>query len=1395
MASSKKRKIGKGKKNSDEKLIKEKMDIVNQRLDLLDEQEQILEDQIGNIRDKKRKIQCKSNDGIKEKKKKVDKKYDNDFDLILNENNTFLPTAVVQVGIGNNQFVKVRGFLDTGAQPNGVSYSFFNNALKGMCNAQPMARKMIGINSQPFQIKQRVTLSIHSWFDKKECIKASFWILPKESGWQPYMPMDKMNPFKNRNPTDRPFADPNYWVPEQVHLLFGVGFFANIIVSVIERNINGTALMDTSIGIIIFGTYSTNIDFETGQSLSAIEYDEEIQLDHLLERLWRMDDIPIAPKWTKEERKVEKHFMDNFKRNQDGRFVVKMPLKEIDSFGSSREIALRRFCYLERKLEKDQEMKSIYVEKMRESIELDHMVLADQNPIAGDLVYYIPHHCIPKDNRIVYDASCKTDLGMSLNDIQLLGPKLQKDLFETIMRFRRHKIAIYGDIKKMYNQVLLAREQWDLQRIFWRENTSEPLREYWLTVVIFGEKISPFLAVRSVFQAAREAKGKYPTAAKTIEEDYYMDDCVTGTETVKTAIELAKEMDEILRGAGFELRKWKSNSKSVVQALDSDMEKALLFGGEEESTILGLKWLIEEDKFTFAVKNQELNGKITKRSISSHVARLYDPNGYITPVTIRGRMLLQDLWKEKVEWDEILEQKFVNQWIQIWNDIICLEQFKIDRWLGTGKEKAIQLHGFSDSSGLAFGANIYVRVQTLKGDVSINLLTSKSRLAPIKTLSITRLELSAAELLSRLIKKVKQSMEWTNVEYFLWTDSSATYYWIKKEPCTLKTFAANRVASIQENTDGSRWRHINGKDNPADLITRGISPAQLVDNKRWLHGPSWLILPPTEWPPTKVMGTVPQEAIAEINLNTLTVFKEPLRIGLEGKNKSVPLLEYTAKLEKAVNIISYANRFIKRWLNGSGNKCQRKKRGEIVPKVSPPTNEEKAQAMDYLIRKAQQEYYNKEITALTDGDGLPEKCKIETLNPILDKECLLRVGGRIGRSELNYEMKYPAIIPNGSRLAWLIIDNAHRRTNHGGTQIMIQFIRQHYWIPKIRSELRNYVRKCVVCARLNAQMEDQLMSELPSERVQIGKPFLHTGVDYAGPFELILPGAPREFPRKKCWVAVFVCLKSRAIHLDIVSDLTSMAFIACYERFIARRGRCEKIFSDNGTTFVGTEKELRKALEYWINKETLDHLHNKGTEWRFMTPAAPHQGGIYEAAVKSMKFHLKRIIGQKVMTYERFLTLLNQIEAILNSRPIHPLSDDPLDMQALTPGHFLIGEPLILPLPFHLDNRPDSVGIRLWKERQTMLKHFWERWQSEYLTSLQERKKWRREKEGFKIGQLVIIKTENFPPTSWALGRIIELIVSKDGLVRNAVIQTATNTLKRPVQKLCIVPVESGKLD
>lgn len=232
------------------------------------------------------------------------------------------------------------------------------------------------------------------------------------------------------------------------------------------------------------------------------------------------------------------------------------------------------------------------------------------------------------------------------------------------------------------------------------------------------------------------------------------------------------------------------------------------------------------------------------------------------------------------------------------------------------------------------------------------------------------------------------------------------------------------------------------------------------------------------------------------------------------------------------------------------------------------------------------------------------------------------------------------------------------------------------------------------------------------------------------------------------------------------------------------------MFSDNGTSFVGAEKEIARAYKQWRTEGILDRIGHRGTEWKFMTPAAPHQGGMYEAAVKSMKFHMKRVIGQRVMEYDQFRTLLCGIEAVMNSRPLSPLSDDPDDLQALTPGHFIIGEPLVSPPAFRYINEGKGSERKLWIERQKMMEHFWTRWTNEYLTTLQERKKWRREKENVKLGQLVLIRDENLPPAHWKLARIVDLLPGKDGLVRNVVVKTQNGAFKRPIQKLSILPIE-----
>lgn len=358
---------------------------------------------------------------------------------------------------------------------------------------------------------------------------------------------------------------------------------------------------------------------------------------------------------------------------------------------------------------------------------------------------------------------------------------------------------------------------------------------------------------------------------------------------------------------------------------------------------------------------------------------------------------------------------------------------------------------------------------------------------------------------------------------------------------------------------------------------------------------------------------------------------------------------------------------------------------------------------------------------------------------------------------------------------------------------MINFIRKHFWIPKIRAEAKHLIHTCVQCTRMAEASTQQIMAELPHVRVRPAPPFQHVGVDMAGPY-LVRPSQKvkmntrsRDLPLIKAWIAVFVCLTTRSIHLEPTEGMATDDFLQAYQRFVGRRGNPEKVYSDNGTNFVGANNELNEAFNTWTADEIQCFVSLNNTEWHFITPSAPHQGGIWEAAVKSMKHHLKRVIGTQKYSLQGITTLLASIEACLNSRPLCKLSDDPNDLEALTPAHFLIGRPLKLPLHDKADSPPYSLK-RLFTQMQFQIQAFWKQWSNEYLQSLMQIPKWREEHENLKAGQLVLIKTDNVPPTYWAMGRIIEAIAGNDGKVRTLKLKTQSGILERSIRKVCVLP-------
>ena len=426
----------------------------------------------------------------------------------------------------------------------------------------------------------------------------------------------------------------------------------------------------------------------------------------------------------------------------------------------------------------------------------------------------------------------------------------------------------------------------------------------------------------------------------------------------------------------------------------------------------------------------------------------------------------------------------------------------------------------------------------------------------------------------------------------------------------------------------------------------------------------------------------------------------------------------------------------------------------------------------FLVYFTQQTYFVDELNNKEFSKPLKK------LNVFIDDNRLLRVGGRLKFSNLSFDAKHPFLLPRQSRLTTLLIDYYHKAYLHAGLRTLQFLLSQKFWILSPRRAINSVILKCVTCWKSHPKNYIPPMGDLPQPRLLQAKCFLNTGVDYAGPFFITL-SRHRGVKTCKAYVCLFVCLATKALHLELASDLTSETFLSALQRFISRRGRCTNLYSDQGTNFIGAYKQINTFMQHASNKENIN--------WHFNPPSAPHFGGLWEAGVKTVKTHLSRVIGQQVLTYEEFYTVLTLIESILNSRPLTAMSSDPDDVSALTPGHFLTLEPLS-PLP-----TPEMKNISLnrlsrWQLLQRLHQDFWNRWQKEYLHSLQQRSKWLTSLETPSMGTLVLIKCDNMPPSQWTLGRIISLSCGADGVARVATLKTKGGTLTRPLIKLCPLP-------
>lgn len=1280
--------------------------------------------------------------------------------VISSKATVLLSTARVDILDVRGHYQSVRVLLDCASQTNIISQKCLNRLGLPCSN---ISLSIFGLGRTSSSASRGVTCTIRPKDQSGPQFTIDTVVLPKICS---DMPSTHISVKHWEHIANLKLADPHFHIPSEIDLLLGADVFPLILRSgrVLGKGEEPTAI-ETVFGWILMGKIRSMVSHG---HINSFFISLDSSLDQTLKKFWELEEVPQNKCSSPEDSTAEKIFVDSYFREPSGRYSVALPFKGPEPFfEDSRSIALRRFYSLERRLLHNTALYQSYCEFMRDYLESNHMELASLPPVHSQKVFYIPHHCVVNPSslttklRVVFDASCRTVGGESLNDKLLVGPKLQKDIVTLLLNFRLHFIVFTADIKQMYRQINIHPRQRDYQRILWRFSSDHPVQEFLLKTVTYGISSAPYLAIRTLLQLAEDENNHFPRAAQILRSDVYVDDIITGCSTLEEALILKNQLISLLQKGGFDLRKWASNSLSFLETIpecDRQLQSLPFHADDSVVKILGLKWLPTADVFSYTVES--INRPCTKRSILSELARIFDPLGFLAPITFFAKYLIQYLWTLGLSWDETPPSEVLTSWAKYKSELTGLVTIKIPRCLIPNKFFSCQLHGFSDSSEKGYSAVVYLRFQVQLNQFVVSLVCAKSKVSPLKRISLPRLELCGAVLLSNLISFVIEiySVKLQINQVFAWSDSSVALSWIKSAPHRWKTFVSNRVSHIQDKVSPDRWFHIRSAENPADCASRGIFPTQLVNHSLWWAGPPWLQLPHQSWPANEVkLGDVSDVCEEERKL-TLATFAS-----LEALDS---LLERFSSLSKIKRIISYCLRFV------SNTKRSTHKRSGAF------TSQELHEALLIMIKRVQSLVFHDVIDNLERKHSIPKS--LRRLNPFIGDDGVLRVGGRLTHSRLLYDQKHPALLPSKHRLTELIIEDAHQEHLHPGQQTLHFLLSQNFWILSPKRTIRSCLSKCLRCFKVNPKPFQPSMGDLPAVRVNQIKPFQNVGVDYAGPVFITL-GKSRGIKSQKAYICLFICVATKAIHLELASDLTTDCFLAALRRFISRRGRCSHLFSDCGSNFIGANRELANFTKQAAETEKI--------LWSFNPPSAPHFGGLWESGVKSMKSHLIRVIGDQILTYEEMYTVLVQIEAVLNSRPLYPLSSDPQDLSVLTPGHFLTLEPLTTLSDPDLSLIPINRLTR-WQLIQRLQRDFWKRWHLEYLHTLQQRNKWfHSEPQSIVPGTLVLIKNELSPPLKWLLGRIETLYPGKDGICRVASVRTCQGLMQRPLVKLCPLPI------
>ena len=1274
----------------------------------------------------------------------------------LSSNHTFsstgpvlLGTARIKIMTPSGQLV-VRALIDSGSQASVIS-EFLAQSLRmprRRTNASIVVVGELHNNVKficPFKIAP---------LQRDTALDVSAYVLPKVSSYVP-VPLDIDNhPVLSK----LPLADPNLQSRDKVDIIIGADLYGLVMEEGLKKLGGSFAAQNTIFGWILLGNVS-----QATIAVHQLFIEPRDPLNEQLKQFWEIEEVNHIPSLSIAEQECENHFQTTFTRDETGRFMLRLPIKsnhDVSMLGESERTARAMLFKMKSRLQSNPKFAQLYFDFLTEYERLGHMSkLTDKE--ANKFCVFLPHHGVLREDklttklRVVFNASSPTSSGMSLNDILEIGPKLQADITGLLMNWRLHKFVMNADVEKMFRQILIHPDDRLLQCILWFDASLNQVVKYKLNTVTYGTAPAPYQSNRVIKELAESNKEEFPMAYPVLSNTVYVDDLFFGASTRETLRSTRDQVIQVLDSGKLPLKKWNANHPDLLSDLPAEDVHP---GSKDESSIvklLGVSWKSHDDKF-HCVVNKIKSTVSTKRQVASEIAKFFDPLGWFSPITIRAKILLQSLWLLKTGWDDHLPSSVLQEWQIYAEDVNQAVEKIVDRWVGYDEDtQSIELIGFCDASQRAYSAVVYLKVTRKNATCTTSLLMAKTKVAPIRTVSIPRLELCGAVLLKNLLLHITTLLEVPVSRIRCFTDSKIVLAWLAKPANSWKTFVGNRVSSIQSELKKASWHHVKSRENPADLNSRGLAWAELDQSTLWWSGPSW----------------INDETMDEaVSFDT----EEEVRLNVHNIIISQPVWEPIAKYSdwgKLVRVFSYVVRFISKVR-------KRNTSGEFGTLSSFEVDEAKR----IIIRQLQQSF-KPEIADITKNKPPSKPSKLISFNPCIDEYGLLRVGGRLEHSNMKYTTKHPLLLP-ANEFTDKLIRHCHISSLHGGVQLTLSLLRTQYWILNARSRIKLIIRQCPVCNRQKAQLLEQQMSALPAVRCTPSRPFTFTGIDYAGPI-VVRTSAGRGHKTHKAWIALFVCLSTKAVHLEAVSNCTSSAFLAALDRFVSRRGLPSTIFSDNGKAFVGANSELKRTVRSILRDPSVTEKYvPEGLTWHFIPPLAPHFGGIWEAGVKSAKTHLKKVLGQSTPSFEELITLLCLVEACLNSRPLMPLSDDLDSLEVLTPGHFLVGTALKA-TPIAINYDPEGNIKSRWRQLVMILNAFWKQWSADYLQTLQRRDKWRRPKTNLQVGDIVLLKMPNTAPTYWPMGRISATFPGTDGLVRVVTVKTATTELTRPVTQVC----------